>query len=306
MDFESVADELFAAPREEFTALRDRRVRQARPDRELARNIASLRKPTVAAWLVNLLSRAHPAEVERLARVGGALRQAHQDLAGDELRTLSRQRHALIEELSARAGQLARQAGHPFGDATFRQVEETFEAIVLDARAAEAVRAARLSTALAPGASQDWLTAATAPPRGRTGEPGTAGKEVGDKGAGAASAPVATRPRTETARRGTPGRTRAAPAEPSMRREREREREKARQEAKNATRAREEARRALAKAEREADNAAAAVARLRERLAEAVGLERDKKATVTAARKACDAAERAARAADERLGGTGG
>src|SRR5438874_1879951 len=40
MDFESVADELFAGPREEFTTVRDQRARQARPDRELAKRIA--------------------------------------------------------------------------------------------------------------------------------------------------------------------------------------------------------------------------------------------------------------------------
>jgi hypothetical protein len=162
------------------------------------------------------------------------------------------------------------------------------------------VRAARLSTALAPGASEDWLTAATVPPREvheRAGKPGAGGREA------------AARSRTRANRRGEPAgaRTTTAPAEPAMHeRVRDREREKARQEAENATRAREEARRALAKAEQEADNAAAAVARLRERLAEAIGLERDKRATVTAARKAADAAERTARAAEKRLGGTGG
>lgn len=279
MDFESVADELFAGAREEFTTLRDQRAREARPDAELAKKIGRLRKPTVAAWLVNQVSRTHPEEINRLARLGEDLRQAHQNLAGAELRALSKKRHELIDVLNQRARWLARKAGHPFGDAAARQIEDTFEAMVSSPDAAEAVRGARLSTALSPGSAEDWLTAGTVPIQKPvpTQKPGPRRKPA---------VPAPEKPATHTTR------TRATE---------KRELEKARREAKEAARERDRARQALAKAEREAEKAAAALADLRTRLAEAVELARDKRAQAAGARKAVKAAERAVSAAEKRL-----
>jgi hypothetical protein len=118
MDVDTVLDELFAAPREEFTALRDTRVKQARTegDTELVGQLKRLRKPTVAAWLVNQVSRAHPEDVERLAKVGDALRAAHHALAGDQLRDLSRERNELIHVLTGHARAIAGEAGQALGD----------------------------------------------------------------------------------------------------------------------------------------------------------------------------------------------
>lgn len=60
MDIDDVADELYAVLPAEFTATRDDRARAARRagDRELARRISTLRKPTLGAWAANLLVRA--------------------------------------------------------------------------------------------------------------------------------------------------------------------------------------------------------------------------------------------------------
>lgn len=296
MDFESVADELFTASREQFTALRDERARQARPDRGLAKRIASLRKPTVSAWLVNHVSRNHPDEVDRLAEVGRELRQAHQKLAGDRLRALSRQRHELVEVLSGRARRLARDTGQPLGDDAARQVEYTFEAVVSDPRAAEEVRGARLSKALTPGSAEDWLTAAAAPPSADPAPP----KPAPPKPAPPEPAPPEQAPAEQTPEAPP---ARPAPAEPAPQRKavrRDREREKARAEAENADRELDRARRALTKAERNADRAAERVTDLRERLAEAVTAQRSERAALTAARKTVKAAERAAQDAHAR------
>ncbi|MFJ4081609.1 hypothetical protein ACIP2Z_21970 [Streptomyces iakyrus] len=150
MDYDSVADELYALRPEEFTAARASAVASARTagDRELAGRIGALRKPSLAAWVSNLLVRSSPGEVEPLLRLGEGLRQAHQDLDGAQLRELSRQQHALIRALSVQARQLAKEAGHPIGEGVQREVENTLHAVLADPEAARAWAGGRLTKPL--------------------------------------------------------------------------------------------------------------------------------------------------------------
>ncbi|SFP70667.1 hypothetical protein SAMN05421810_103153 [Amycolatopsis arida] len=172
MDFDSVVDELYAAARDEFTELRDERAKQARAagDRQLATRIHGLRKPTTAAWLLNQLARARAGEVGRLGELGAALRRAHAELAGDELRALSRQRHELVRALTARVRQVGRERGVGVSDAVAQEVGETLDAALGDPEVAEELAAGRLSSAVRPGdvLSEQWLSSAgVAPPAGR-------------------------------------------------------------------------------------------------------------------------------------------
>lgn len=150
MDYDSVADELYALRPEEFTAARASAMASARTagDRELAARIGALRKPSLAAWVSNLLVRSSPGEVEPLLRLGEGLRQAHQDLDGAQLRELSRRQHALIRALSLQARQLAKEAGHPIGEGVQREVENTLHAVLADPEAARAWAGARLTKPL--------------------------------------------------------------------------------------------------------------------------------------------------------------
>ncbi|MFJ1964394.1 hypothetical protein [Streptomyces massasporeus] len=150
MDYDSVADELYALRPEEFTAARASAVASARTagDRELAERIRALRKPSLAAWVSNLLVRSSPGEVEPLLRLGEGLRQAHQDLDGTQLRELSRRQHALIRALSLQARQLAKEAGHPIGESVQREVENTLHAVLADPEAAQAWAGGRLAKPL--------------------------------------------------------------------------------------------------------------------------------------------------------------
>ncbi|MFD5838689.1 hypothetical protein ACFWHV_34840 [Streptomyces collinus] len=150
MDYDSVADELYALRPEEFTAARASAMASARTagDRELAARIGALRKPSLAAWVSNLLVRSSPGEVEPLLRLGEGLRQAHQDLDGAQLRELSRRQHALIRALSLQARQLAKEAGHPIGEGVQREVENTLHAVLADPEAARAWAGGRLTRPL--------------------------------------------------------------------------------------------------------------------------------------------------------------
>lgn len=164
MDFESVADELYGVERAEFTPLRDRRAKEAREagEKDLAKRIGGLRKPTTAAWLVNRLARARPCDLGELGELGEALRQAHSELAGDELRALSRQRHDLVRTLTEQA------VGNTgVGESVVREVSETLEAALADPETGEAVAEGRLTSALRPGSgfSGEWMATGPAPAR---------------------------------------------------------------------------------------------------------------------------------------------
>jgi hypothetical protein len=102
---DSAAAELYAAPPEEFTDRRKALAEQARAagDREAARQITALRKPTRAAWVVNQLVRAAPGAPGLLADLAGRLRAAEQARDGRLLRELSGQRRALLDDLTTRA-----------------------------------------------------------------------------------------------------------------------------------------------------------------------------------------------------------
>src|SRR5438046_228806 len=94
---EDVAQRLYGLLPEEFTAARDTAAREVRAagDRTTAAAIAALRRPSLAAWLVNALVRHRSTEVEQVLALGDALRSAQIGLVGDEVRALGRQRQQL-------------------------------------------------------------------------------------------------------------------------------------------------------------------------------------------------------------------
>ncbi len=148
MEFDEVADELYAVPPEEFIALRKTRQDQAKDDgdKALAKQIGALPKPSAAAWVCNLLVRAHREELEGLVELGGLLRAAQENLAGDQLKALDAQRRQLITALTRQARALAHEQGHPVSTAVATQVEETLRAAMAEPEAGEALLSGRLTS----------------------------------------------------------------------------------------------------------------------------------------------------------------
>jgi hypothetical protein len=144
---DEVAAELYALPPEEFTAARGEAVAAARKsgDRELAGQIGGLRRPTVGAWLVNLLAHQRPDLIGELLALGEQMRAAQRNLRGDELRELSTQRRGMVSALARESRALAVAAGRgvravlPLGE-----VENTLTAALADPEVAEEVRLGRL------------------------------------------------------------------------------------------------------------------------------------------------------------------
>lgn len=147
-DLDAIAAELYALPPAEFTAARNARAGMA--DRSVAAQVKALRKPTVAAWVVNLLAR--DGQLGEALELSAALREAQDELDAAELSRLGRQRRALVGALASQAVELASDAGVPVSAAARDDVEKTINAAVMDASAAAAVMSGRLITPLEAGA----------------------------------------------------------------------------------------------------------------------------------------------------------
>ena len=81
---ESRSEQLYAAPPDGFVAARAAAVAAARQagDRDTAKRLGALKKPTVAAWLVNLLALRRPELLDELVELAAALRSAQRNLQG--------------------------------------------------------------------------------------------------------------------------------------------------------------------------------------------------------------------------------
>ena len=146
-DLLSIADELYGLPLPEFTPARDARAKELKGT-PLAAQVKALRKPSTAAWVVNLLVRRDTAQVEQVLTVGAALREAQASMSADELRALSRQRRQLTAAVTTGARRIAREEGTRVTEAVADQVEATLTAAMVDERCGLALRSGMLTAAL--------------------------------------------------------------------------------------------------------------------------------------------------------------
>jgi DNA repair exonuclease SbcCD ATPase subunit len=142
-----IADELYALPLPEFTPARDRKAKELKGT-DLAKEVKALKKPSLAAWVVNLLVRHEAEQVEQVLQVGAALRKAQESMSGDELRQLTRQRRQVTAAVTTQARRLSREHGQKITEAVAGQVEATLTAAMIDEECAKAVRSGMLLTPL--------------------------------------------------------------------------------------------------------------------------------------------------------------
>lgn len=167
--------------------------RRAAGDQAGAREIAKLRKPTVAAWLVNLLALRRPELVTEFVELSVALRAAQRDLRGARLRELSAQRRDAVVALVAETRALAIEAsgGTPSGKLPLAEVEATLTAALADAEVAERVRSGRLIRAASYAGFGEVPR-----PQLRLLTGGAGEEELAGAGAGVVEVETAARPRT--------------------------------------------------------------------------------------------------------------
>ncbi len=167
MDLDEAVTQLYGLAPEAFLDARRELAAQAKADKDtgLAKAVASVRKPTAAAWAVNQLVRQRPEEVERLLELAGALHQAQDAMDGPTLKTLGRQRTTLVDELVRATAEVIDGSGGALSAPVANQVRETFVAALASTNAAEAVGSGQLTRALSYAGFGDVdLSEATAAP----------------------------------------------------------------------------------------------------------------------------------------------
>ncbi len=144
---DAIADQLYGLHPDAFVPARDDAVAEARQagDRDLARAIGRLRRPTRAAWLANLLARERPDQLDGLLALAGDLASAQRTLDGGALRALSAQRNRLVTAMAREGGRLAAQAGDSATESVVRDLAGILEAALADPAVADEVRSGRLT-----------------------------------------------------------------------------------------------------------------------------------------------------------------
>jgi hypothetical protein len=150
VDFEEAADAVYAVRAADFIATRNELAKQLKADGDAlgSTRLKALRKPTVAAWIANLVARKLPDELDDLLALGDEFREATADLDGERLRELTPKRHQLLDKLSKEAARLAGDEGQKISPDVGQKLRETLDAALVDPAAGDAVREGRLSSAL--------------------------------------------------------------------------------------------------------------------------------------------------------------
>jgi hypothetical protein len=150
-DESKTVEHLYALPPEEFTKTRNELVSELKKagEREEAARVASLKKPTVAAWVVNQLARREKMNVRALLTAGERLRDAHADVLGgaspavlEKARSAERQ---AIEALARSAAKLVEEQRGKAPSSLLDDVRDTLHAAAVDPALADEVRSGRLS-----------------------------------------------------------------------------------------------------------------------------------------------------------------
>lgn len=262
------ADELYRLPPEAFTAARDAAAKERRTSGNAAgaAELKALRRPSVAAWLVNRLAHDSPELLDSLLALGPELAEAQSCGDAAALRALGDSRRRLVESVTHSA---AEAAGRSVTASVREEVAATLEAALADPGSARAVRSGRLVRSLSyAGFGAVDLAGAVAP-------------------AAAEPAPVPT-DRRETEREHGERRRRVQAAEAAA--------QEAAGRLDDAVRACEQAERRRADAQQEEQALVHELARLQDELGR---LREQHELSGRAVRSACDAAEQARRCVAE-------
>jgi hypothetical protein len=153
MDAEQALDELYAAAPKDFVTER-KRIAQELSESGLdedAKQLAKLRKPSVAAWALNQLTRQNRRDVDLLLDAGHRLREAQAGiLSGAERETFEQARkaeHDALSRLTAEAEELLRTRGSASAT-SLNQIEESLRAAAVSPEGRELLARGRFTQPL--------------------------------------------------------------------------------------------------------------------------------------------------------------
>ncbi len=287
-------DDLYGLALDRFVGERALLVRTLRSEgeRDQAAIVGALRKPSVAAWAVNQLTRTQRSGIDELFAAGDALQEVQDGvLAGSadarDLRSAAARERDAVDALVVAARELLSTGGHELSAATVERVAETLHAAALDDEARAQVSEGRLvrelrHAGLGAGLGGAVAAPATRPARRAPERSGAAG--TADGGGGRARRTGA----RDAAAEREAARERKA-AEAAERREREEAHKRARALERDAA--------------REVDRAQRALRTAQEREARAAKALRQAEAAVRDAEAGVEGAEAAHRQAKQQLDG---
>ena len=144
-----MAEDLYGLKPPEFTAARDARLSEARQDgdKELAASLKQLRKPSVGAWMANMLVRERPADIEHLISLGEELRRSSL-LDGEQIRNVSKKKQDAVTKLLRHATSIAKRAGQSVSQTAAQDLEATLDAAFGDPSAVASLREGCLTSTL--------------------------------------------------------------------------------------------------------------------------------------------------------------
>ncbi len=175
MTVEDEVAELLAGRLSEFTTRRNAKARELKQAgrRELAAEVAGLKKPPVAVWAVNQLARRNRPLLERLRRAGKDVVRAQSGAvagrknAAQELRSVSDALQRELEGAVRATGEVLQADGHAADEATLRRVQEMLRLAAVSG-GEPWDRLQRGALIREPQAGEDMLTAAFAVGGGAT------------------------------------------------------------------------------------------------------------------------------------------
>ncbi len=152
VDREEALDRLYAAPVEEFTATRNALAKELSGDKEAAAAVKALKKPNLAAWALNQLTRQHSDKLEELFAVTDKLRTAQRRvLSGGkaaDLRKATDARNEVVARLTKLTESILTGSGHGASSTALSAISDSLVAIASDEEGAELLRQGRLTREL--------------------------------------------------------------------------------------------------------------------------------------------------------------
>ena len=141
---------LYLVSPEEFTAERDRVARELKHmgDGESASQVKSLKKPTVAAYALNLVSSREPAQIKELLSADEQLRNAR---TREEMQEAKSRRQKTINSITGAALSVLAEQNRASGAQIKEKIAETLLAVANDEEARELLEEGRLTREIAPG-----------------------------------------------------------------------------------------------------------------------------------------------------------
>jgi hypothetical protein len=169
-DLDAELDTLYGLPLGEFTAARNELAKQLRGEgrAEEAYQVKALRKPSVAAWLVNRVARERELDIQRLLNASETLRKAQAEAAAGRAEGFADARqdeHQALERLAEAAREIAAREGS--GQAAVAQATQTLRAASLTDEGRELLKRGRLSEELEPPGFEALTGLVAAEPRKR-------------------------------------------------------------------------------------------------------------------------------------------